>query len=76
MGTVAIRAEEVGAVSTAGNGFVIGLATGANGRLSRDGRHVHQVGQHVVGRKALDAASPQGGGELALEALDARPLSG
>jgi len=44
MGTVAVGAKEVGAVSAAGDGFVIGLATSAYGRLSRNGRHVHQVG--------------------------------
>jgi len=75
MGTVAVGAEEVGAVSTACDSLVIGLATGADSGLRRDSGHVHKVGKHVVSRKVLDTPSPQVSGELALRALNGFPFA-
>ena len=45
---IAVRTQEVGAVGAPSHSLLFGLAAGAQHRHALDGRHVQDVGEHVV----------------------------
>lgn len=72
---VAVWAQEVCTVGTAGDRLLHGLAGGANNRGALDCRHVKDVGEHVVAGQRGRALGPDDRLLLAIRTREHRPTA-